>query len=483
LSRIISKYIVYISSVLFILIHGILIYKEGIPYLMYLPLLLMALLVAFVRFDNYMLLIIFLVPLSIPLYTFFSNLDVNLSLPSEPLIIVAFLLFFIKMVNNERIDHKIFVHPLSLSIYINLLWIFISSLTSSMPVVSIKFFLSRFWFVIAFYFIAAELCKNTSFSKKFLWAYILPLVIVIFYTIYRHMSIGLFDQQASHYVMGPFFNDHTAYGAILAMIIPVISGLAIDSSNSRGVRLFAFILTIIITIGFILSYSRAAWVSLIFAFGIFIIVILRIRLWMIVLASLLVTYIAFSNFTEILFRMEMNTQDSSASLAEHIRSISNITNDYSNVERLNRWNCAVRMFKERPLFGWGPGTYMFKYAPYQVSYQKTPISTEEGDRGNAHSEYLGPLAESGFIGTLSFVSIIVLTLITGFRVYRKVDSKPLKILSLSLVLGLITYYVHSIMNNFLDTDKASALFWGFAAMLVAMDVSYVKGKSAEKQQN
>jgi hypothetical protein len=30
------------------------------------------------------------------------------------------------------------------------------------------------------------------------------------------------------------------------------------------------------------------------------------------------------------------------------------------------------------------------------------------------------------------------------------------------------------MNNFLDTDKASALFWGFTAMLVAMDVSYAK---------
>jgi putative inorganic carbon (HCO3(-)) transporter len=195
---------------------------------------------------------------------------------------------------------------------------------------------------------------------------------------------------------------------------------------------------------------------------------------MIIILAMLLIYLAFSNFTEIVFRMEKNRQDSSASLSEHIQSISNITNDYSNVERLNRWNCAVRMFKERPVFGYGPGTYMFKYAPYQVSYQKTPISTEAGDRGNAHSEYLGPLAESGFIGTLSFVAIILLTLITGFRVYGRVDSKPLKILSLSLLLGLMTYYVHSIMNNFLDTDKASALFWGYTAMLVAMDVSYVR---------
>jgi len=34
---------------------------------------------------------------------------------------------------------------------------------------------------------------------------------------------------------------------------------------------------------------------------------------------------------------------------------------------------------------------------------------------------------------------------------------------------LITYYAHGLMNNFLDTDKASVPFWGFTAMIVALD--------------
>jgi len=472
LSRIITKSIVYVVAVLFILLHGILLLREGIQYLIFLPLLLLALFIAFVRLDNFLLLIVFLVPLSIPLYSFFSDLDVNLFLPSEPLIIIAFLIFLIKIIKSERIDYKIFKHPVSIAIYINLAWIFITALTSSMPVVSIKFFLSRFWFLVVFYFLTAELCKNYNFIKKYLWAYIIPLMIVIFYTIIRHTSIGLFNQDAAHYVMGPFFNDHTSYGAILAMVIPVIAGFTIDRTSKQGIRFLSLIILTIYIVAFILSFSRAAWVSLIFAGGIFIIVILRIRLWMVMLIALAVFYLAFSNLTEIVFRMGRNTQDSSARLAEHLQSISNITNDYSNVERLNRWNCAIRMFGERPLFGWGPGTYMFKYAPYQISYQKTPISTEEGDRGNAHSEYLGPLSESGFIGSLSFLAIVIMTLITGFSVYRKVKTKHMKILVLSLILGLLTYFVHGIMNNFLDTDKASALFWGFTAMLVAVDISY-----------
>ncbi len=472
MSRIITKSIVYLVAALFIFIHGIILLYEGLPYLVLLPLFLLAVFVAFVRLDNFLLLIVFLVPLSIPLYSYFSDLDFNLFLPSEPLIIIAFLLFFIKIANSERIDYKILKHPVSIVIYINLLWILITSLTSSMPLVSVKFFLSRAWFVVVFYLITAELCKKYDYIKKYLWAYIIPMIIVIFYAIYRHTSIGLFDKEASHYVMNPFFNDHTSYGAILAMIIPVLSGFVIDRSKKHDIRFLSLIILTICAIAFILSYSRAAWLSLIFAGGIFIIVILRIRLWTILLIAGFVFYLGISNFAEIVFRMGRNTQDSSARLAEHVQSISNITNDYSNVERLNRWNCALRMFSERPVFGWGPGTYMFKYAPYQISYQKTPISTEEGDRGNAHSEYLGPLSESGLLGSLSFLAIVIITLITGFRVYRKAQTNQLKILILSLLLGLITYYVHGIMNNFLDTDKASALFWGFTGMLVALDVSY-----------
>ena len=38
--------------------------------------------------------------------------------------------------------------------------------------------------------------------------------------------------------------------------------------------------------------------------------------------------------------------------------------------------------------------------------------------------------------------------------------------ALSLYLGLLTYFIHGVLNNYLDTDKASAPFWGFLAMLV-----------------
>jgi hypothetical protein len=57
-----------------------------------------------------------------------------------------------------------------------------------------------------------------------------------------------------------------------------------------------------------------------------------------------------------------------------------------------------------------------------------------------------------------------------------------------VILGLITYYIHGILNNFLDTDKASAPFWGYTAIIVALDIYFCRqngnapgGKSDNKK--
>lgn len=173
-------------------------------------------------------------------------------------------------------------------------------------------------------------------------------------------------------------------------------------------------------------------------------------------------------------KLEKNRQRSSTDLNTHLQSISNITTDASNLERINRWNSALRMFKERPFFGWGPGTYQFKYAPFQHSNEMTIISTNAGDRGNSHSEYIGPLAESGVFGSITFILIVIVVIYRGTMLYIRSKDKEIRLITLGILLGLITYFIHGAMNNFLDTDKASVPFWGFIAILVALDVYHGK---------
>ncbi|MBT4969039.1 MAG: O-antigen ligase family protein, partial [Bacteroidetes bacterium] len=150
--------------------------------------------------------------------------------------------------------------------------------------------------------------------------------------------------------------------------------------------------------------------------------------------------------------------------------ISNITTDVSNTERINRWMSAIRMFKEKPLLGWGPGTFMFNYAPFQLDREKTAISTNFGTLGNAHSEYLGPLSESGFLGMLSFIVIVVLIIAYGMKIFYNSNNRQIKYLTLLILLSLTTYLSHGVMNNFLHTDKASVPFWALIAMLTVIDM-------------
>ena len=425
---------------------------------------------AFLALDKLVLAIVFLVPLSVPLREYFPSLPFDMYMPTEPLIVGVMLIFILKLILQNNIDKRIFLHPISIAIYINLIWLLVTSLTSTMPLVSIKYLLVRVWFVSVFYFVAIQLFKKKENIRKYIWLYVLSLIIVIFYTEFKHSAYGIFDQEAANFVCSPFFNDHTSYGAALAFVLPVLIGFLVSRKYTGTQKILTTIALIIIFVGLILSYTRAAWLSLVVAFGVLIVIMLRIKFRTVFIVTSVIVAMFFSFKTEIFIYLEGNRQDASSNFTEQIKSMTNIASDASNLERINRWASAMRMFEEKPFLGFGPGTYMFQYAPYQMSYEKTIISTNAGDGGNAHSEYIGALAESGVIGSLSFMLIIITTLYTALTLYSKSKNRELRILILSLTLGLISYYIHAFLNNFLDTDKISALFWGYTAIIVALEV-------------
>ena len=128
------------------------------------------------------------------------------------------------------------------------------------------------------------------------------------------------------------------------------------------------------------------------------------------------------------------------------------------------------MFQARPLVGWGPGTYQFVYAPFQSVEQKTVISTNVGNRGTAHSEYLLALSEQGVIGLLSFVVMLIFVIKTAVKNFYLLADKRIRLLSTLLFLGLSTYMAHALFNNFLDTDKMAVPFFGLIAGIVSIDI-------------
>tara|TARA_B110000114_G_C15075427_1_gene391572 strand:+ start:158 stop:1039 length:882 start_codon:yes stop_codon:yes gene_type:complete len=285
-----------------------------------------------------------------------------------------------------------------------------------------------------------------------------------------------FEHDPAHWVMTPFFNDHTSYGAALAFTLPTFVGMLFTDKLKTTTKLLLVPALAIFVAALILSYTRAAWVSLIAAGVVGLFMYLRVKLSTLVILTAIGGVFVFFTIEQVLMDLERNKQDSSDSFSEHVESISNISSDASNLERLNRWNAALRMFEERPIVGWGPGSYAFEYAPFQSSADKTIITTDSGDAGNAHSEYLGPLAEMGFLGPLLYLLILIMVTITAFRVVYALSNGHIKMLAITCYLGLFTYYIHGVLNNFLDTDKISCVFWGFSAVLVALDLFHLPEK-------
>lgn len=432
-----------------------------------LPVILFIVILYFISLDKIILLITFFTPVAINM----ENMDIGfgISIPTEPLMIGVLIFFFIKLIHEAKYDFRIIKEPLTVAILINLIWLLFTSITSELPVVSFKFLFSRLWFVIPFYFFAILMFKKYSNIKLFIWMYVVPFTGIIIYTIINHAFRGL-DQESGHWVMRPFYNDHTAYGAAIALYIPILFGFAINKKYSQSTRIVSFAFFAFFMLALVLSFSRAAWISLAISLGVLIVVLLRIKFKWVLLSVIVVFGLFFTFQQQILDQLERNQQDSSSNFVEHIQSISNITSDASNLERVNRWQSALRMFEERPFWGWGPGTYQFLYAPFQMSKEKTIISTNAGDLGNAHSEYIGPLAESGLFGMFTILAIFGISVYLGLRVYHKSKDSEVKIISLGLTLGLISYYTHGFLNNFLNSDKASVPVWGFMAIIVALDI-------------
>ena len=365
----------YVIAALFVAVGLFLVVKKNTYLFFALPVVLGVLLLYIFSLDKVLLLTAFTVPLSVNLKALEAGLAI--SLPAEPLLMGILVLFVAKMLYDGKFDRRIARHPIAIVIYCMFAWMLVTTITSEMPVVSIKFMLSRLWFVIPAFFLCTVLFKDPKNIHKFIWLYIAALCIVCVYTIIHHAQFG-FDGDSAHWVMTPFYNDHTAYGAALAIYLILALAYVFLPGVKKSRRLIIIGVVVLLGVALTLSNCRAAWLSIIAALAVLICVLLKIKFrWIATVVVVLVgLFFAFQN--QIIDALEKNNQDASGDLVENIQSITNISTDASNLERINRWQSAFRLFNERPVFGWGPGTYQFVYAPYQMSKEKTILRLGPG---------------------------------------------------------------------------------------------------------
>jgi O-antigen ligase len=412
--------------------------------------------------------ILFATPLSINIEEF--NSSFGLFIPTEPLLFGTLIILLFQHIKYVVFPSYLWRSAIVWTVFLYLLWIFITSITSEYPVVSFKFLLAKLWFIVPILLYGSTIFINPKKINWFLWLFTTAMIIVIIYTLVVHLGYR-FGEKESHWVMWPFFKDHTIYGALVALVVPLIFAFYRTQKNTPVLQFILLGFFIISLLGLYFSYTRAAWLSVVLGIGVWALVRYKVRFSLLFFIALGLGVYVWSSWVSIQQDLSRNKNEhTTEDFGKRLQSATNVTSDASNLERINRWSCAIDMYNERPMVGFGPGTYAFEYARFQRPENLTIISTNFGNLGNAHSEFLGALAETGLIGMLLFMALVAAIFYEGITLYHAwpASDKNMRTLLIGFIVALSTYFIHGLLNNFLDTDKAAVPIWTICAIFIAL---------------
>ncbi len=418
--------------------------------------------------------VFFLLIASIPLSTeiMLPN-GFGTDLPSEPLIVGLMLVFLVYMAQpGKRMDIRFLLHPITLLLVVHVGWIYLTTFTSSLWVVSLKFALAKTWYVVVFYFMAGWLLTTEKDIRQLFWTFFYPLLFTVLVVFTRHGLDG-FTFQSIHKVLHPFYRNHVNYAVSLALFAPLMwLGLSWMAPHSRKRKIMIGIAAFML-LAVYLSFTRAAYVALLVAAGGYFVV--RWRLTKLAIASALIAsvitfgFFAYRN-TYLLYAPNYDRTIAHQSFDNLIEATYKME-DISTMERLYRWIAGVYMSKEYPLVGFGPGNFLNFYKSYTVNSFQTYVSNNPEQSG-IHSYYLMTLVDQGIIGLLLFLALSFYTLIRGEQIYHSISDPPRKRIVMMALLCLIVIHTFLIINDLIEVDKVGSFFFIYTALLVNADIRW-----------
>jgi len=140
------------------------------------------------------------------------------------------------------------------------------------------------------------------------------------------------------------------------------------------------------------------------------------------------------------------------------------------------WQSTIDMIKDKPLFGSGLGTFPLYHLNYQADFlQKNPEYLDfAGKAGEAHNEYLQLGAETGIIGLLVFILIIVIFYKTNFNLIKKIKTINGKIIIISMISGVTVTLIDSIFSFPFHIPAVGSAFWFIIGLAIASENIFVK---------
>ena len=368
------------------------------------------------------------------------------------ILLTSFSFVFNLFFDNEQIKNLKF-ELIDLFVILFATLILYTTFISYLPLLSLKSALVYILFI-AFYFVLKHTIKDQNDLFAIVSLFILSSSFVALIGVsQKYLGVNL---NINAWIDEAMFSDNkirvfstldnpNVLGEYLLFAIPICLG-SIYYFKNKLCKLFAGLNLILLFFCMLLTLSRGAWLGLIFALVLF--VLLRDKKFL--------SLVAFFAFLSPIFIPK--------SFVQRFMSIGNMT-DTSTSYRVGIWRGALKIIKDFWPIGIGLGTDNFVYV-----YQKYALSASYAL--HSHNFYLQLLIDFGITGLFLVFAII-------FLFYKKllVENKFLhdnfmKTFKISLCSGFFGYLIQSLTDNTWYNYRIVFLFWFMIGVAsIAFDLS------------
>ncbi len=253
------------------------------------------------------------------------------------------------------------------------------------------------------------------------------------------------------WIYGPYVN-HNHYAGLMELLVPIPLVISLSRLAPEKERIAAGIAAAVMVVTIFLSGSRGGMIAIFVELVIFVIVLLRQR------KSIRIA-IAAGAFAIVL--VSLLTWLGGKELTSRVSSISSETRtELSGGMRLSIDRDALRVFRSKPLLGWGLGTFPVVYPQYRSFYTNFFVN-------EAHNDYLQLLCEMGLLGFGTMVWFLIVLYRTALHQIRNWASDVSSAVTLACTLGLTGILVHSVLDFNLQIPANAALFYVLCTLATA----------------
>jgi O-antigen ligase len=446
-------------------------------YFLLAPALFLLILTSLVNFKAILFLLYACVPLSTLVYLpgGFST-----DLPTEPLMVGLMLITLLYGIRSSgNWERRFLFHPITALFFLHWLWIGISGLTGTTPIISLKFWLAKTWYLFAFYLLTGWVLTREKDQKRWFWLILVSLCLTTLYVQIGHAGFG-FSFSSIKKVLAPFYANHVIYASVLAVFFPFLWYMRLEYREKPIWNAVFWLLILFFLAAIYLSYTRAAYVSLLVCVGVYLFIRWRLVAYGF-LAALLVGLLLWVRFSEDNAYLELAPNYETTISHDEFGDLLQATyemEDISTMERLYRWMAGFQMIGARPWVGFGPGSFYERYKPFTIRSFQTYVS-DNPERSGIHSYYLMAFVEQGVVGFLLFLFLQLVLLLYGQRLYHRTAGWE-KRLVLMTTLSLAATMTLQLINDLLETDKVGSFYFFCAAMLVGIDLRQKRSAADEE---